>query len=132
MSLMRLDHRDLPTEQARTVARAITDYDPELQLVRLPDGHPYLLGQPDKPYAIVHRYQSDYEHIIENFPESMLDERLLAIVAERDIRRAGGDLSKLDLLNSAYMVTQARARAERDEAARDLIDFHSGRRRSFS
>ena len=104
---MRLDYLDLP-HKGRDIARILSDYDHELYLERLPSGHPYLAEQPDKPYAVIHRPMGLPEYIVKVFPESMLDERILAQVFEWDTSRFGGKLDKFDALGHAKFILDSR------------------------
>lgn len=115
-------------EHARWLAETINDYDDRLFLERLPAGHPYLQEQPDKPYALVHRPTHAPEYVIESFPESMLDERLLAIVFEADMNRAGRKLDRFDALRHARELAQARQIADRKASAADRFEYLQRRR----
>jgi hypothetical protein len=115
-------------EHARWIAEAVNDYDPELSLERLPDNHPYMIGQPDKPFAIIHRPTTAPEYVVESFPESMLDERLLAIVAQNDMNRSGRSLEKHDALRWAANVKQERDIADRKATAADKFEFRMRKR----
>ena len=110
-------------EHARWLAETIHDYDNELSLERLPPSHPYMLGQPDKPYAIIHRPYHAPEYVVESFPESMLDERLIAIVYEADMKRAGRKISKHDALRTARELRQERQIADRKATAADRFEY---------
>lgn len=125
---MNLDYLDLP-ERGRDVARILSDYDHELVLKRLPNGHPYLLEQPDKPYAVIHQPLGLPEYIIKVFPESMLDERILAQVFEWDTSRFGGKLDKFDALGHAKFILDSRKRADEQEELREKMAYTLNKRR---
>lgn len=110
-------------ETARPVARLIQDYNPTVTLERLPDSSPWLIDNPGKPYALVHRPLGLPEYIIESFPESMLDERLLAILIEGDMHRAGKKLSNFDPVGWAKQQLEARKREDELGAANELWEF---------
>lgn len=125
---MSLDYLDLP-HKARDIARILSDYDHELHLERLPNGHPYLIEQPDKPFAIIHRPLGLPEYIIKVFPESMLDERILAQVFEWDTSRSGGKLDKFDALGHAKFILDSRKRADEQEELREKMAYTLKKRR---
>jgi hypothetical protein len=125
---MRLDYLDLPVK-GRDIARILSDYDHELCLERLPNGHPYLAEQPDKPYAVIHRPLGLPEYIIKVFPESMLDERILAQVFEWDTSRFGGKLDKFDALGHAKFILDSRKRADEQEELREKMKYKLDKRR---
>lgn len=131
MSLMLLDHLDLPHEEARTTARILNDYDPDLHLERLPDGHPWLIQAPNRPYAVIHRPFGQAEYVVDSFPPTMLDDRLLGIVFSWDSRRFGKDLDKFDARYGAERIRRERLRGDEIEEGRDRMRFASGKKRSF-
>lgn len=115
-------------EHARWLAETINDYDDRLFLEKLPPNHPYMVGQPDKPFAIIHRPTHAPEYVVESFPESMLDERLLAIVFESDMNRAGRKMDRFDALRAARHIKQEREIADRKASAADRFDYVQRRR----
>lgn len=115
--LMRLDYLDLP-ERARDIARILQDYDHELTLEKLPPSHPYLIEQPNKPYAVFHRPLGLPEYIIRVYSESMLDGRVLADVIRADAAKSGFQLDKFDALTAANHVLHERRRS--DEIAEQM------------
>lgn len=119
---------DLP-ERGRDVARILADYDPELSLERLPDNHPYLAERPTHIYAVIHRPLGLPEYIVDVFPETMLDERILAQVWEWDMRRYGKKLDKFHALEYARWVREERARADKLAEDRDRMKFKLKQRR---
>ena len=125
---MSLDYLDLP-HKGRDIARILSDYDHELHLERLPNGHPYLIEQPEKPYAVIHRPLGLPEYIIKVFPESMLDERILAQIFEWDTSRSGGKLDKFDALGHAKFILDSRRRADEQEELREKMAYTLKKRR---
>jgi hypothetical protein len=126
--VMSLDYLDLP-HKGRDIARILSDYDHELHLERLPNGHPYLIEQPNKPFALIHRPLGLPEYIIKVFPESMLDERILAQVFEWDTSRSGGKLDKFDALGHAKFILDSRKRADEQEELREKMAYTLKKRR---
>jgi hypothetical protein len=110
-------------EHARPLARLIHDYDSTVTLEKLPDGHPWLFEAPNKPYALVHRPMHAPEYVIESFPESMLDERILAILVEGDMHKAGKKLANFDPVHWARMQLESRKREDELGAANELWEF---------
>ena len=125
---MTFEHLDLP-EKGRHIAKILSDYDHELHLVKLPPGHPFIAEQPDKPYAVIHRPLGLPEYIIKVFPESMLDERILAQVFEWDTSRFGGKLDKFDALGHARFILDERKRADEQEELREKMKYTLNKRR---
>jgi hypothetical protein len=113
---------DLPA-RGRDVAQVLNDYDHELFLERLPDGHPRLMERPDHLYAVIHRKPGVPEYVVDNYPETMLDERILAQVFEWDTRRFGKDIDKFDALTMASIALQERRRADEIAEGRDKVRF---------
>lgn len=125
---MTFEHLDLP-EKGRHIAKILSDYDHELHLEKLPPGHPFIAEQPDKPYAVIHRPIGLPEYIIKVFPESMLDERILAQVFEWDTSRFGGKLDKFDALGHARFILDERKRADEQEELREKMKYTLNKRR---
>lgn len=125
---MTFEHLGLP-EKGRHIAQILSDYDHELHLEKLPPGHPYLAEQPDKPFAVIHRPLGLPEYIIKVFPESMLDERILAQVFEWDTSRFGGKLDKFDALGHARFILDERKRADEQEELREKMKYTLNKRR---
>jgi hypothetical protein len=125
---MRLDHLDLP-QRGRDIARVLEDYDHELFLEKLPPGHPYLAEQPDKPYAVIHRPLGAPEYIVRVYPETMLDERILADVIRADAAKSGFDLDKFDALSAAHHVLHERKRSDEIAEATDRLQWETNKRR---
>jgi len=126
--VMTFEHLDLP-EKGRDIAKILSDYDHELHLEKLPPQHPYIIEQPDKPYAIIHRPIGLPEYIIKVFPESMLDERMLAQVFEWDTSRTGGSIDKFDALTHARHILHERKRADELEEKREKMKYLQNKRR---
>lgn len=124
--LMRLDYLDLPAK-GRDVARVLQDYDHELYLERLPPNHPYMIEQPDKPFAVFHRPLGLPEYIIRVYPESMLDERIIADVIRADAAKAGFELDKFDALTAANHVLHERRRSDEIQENMDRMAWERKR-----
>jgi hypothetical protein len=125
-----LDFRELGLPpHARDLPKIIHDIDPTVTLERLPNGHPYLVAQPDKPYALIHRPAGMPEYVIESFPESMLDERMISILFEWDVNRFGQSLDKFAAVDHARHVRLERARADELQEKNDKMAFMMKKRR---
>lgn len=116
-------------DHARPLARLISDYDPTLSLERLPERHPWLLANPNKPYAVIHRSLQFGEYIVDSYPESMLDERVFALIVQGDARRHGFDMDKFDALARSQMLLEQRRREDALESANDKMAFSMKRRK---
>lgn len=121
------DHLGLP-EHARPIARALHDFDPTLSLERLPDGHPWLEDNPTKPYAVIHRSPAFPEYVIESYPESMLDHRIIANVAFGDANRHDWDLENFDPVTAAYHLVETRKRVDDLSARNELQQWREDRK----
>lgn len=119
---------DLPPK-GRDVARILRDYDHELYLERLPESHPYRVEQPDKPFAVIHRPLGLPEYIIRVYPESMLDERIIADVIRADAAKAGFELDKFDALTAASHVLQERRRSDEIQEKMDRMKWENDKKR---
>lgn len=124
-------HLGLP-ERARPIAQALNDFDPTLSLERLPDGHPWLIDNADKPYAVIHRSPNFPEYIIESYSEDRLDPRIIANVMFGDANRHNWDLSEFDPVAAAYHLVEARRRGDELQERNDQFAFSTGKRRSFA
>ena len=126
--VMLFKNLDLP-EHGRRLAEILKDYNPDLHLEKLPPQHPYLLEQPDKPYAVFHRPFGLPEYIVSVYPETMLDARILAQIFEWDTHRFGKKLDKFDALTHAQHILQERTRADEREEKRDKMKYILNKRR---
>lgn len=126
--VMLFKNLDLP-ERGRRIAQILQDYNKDLFLEKLPLGHPYLEDQPNKPYAVWHRPFGLPEYIVSVYPETMLDERILAQVFEWDTHRFGKQLDKFDALTHARHILEERRRADDMEEKRDKMKYMLNKRR---
>ena len=118
-------------EHARPLAQLIQDFDPTVFLERLPDGHPWLEGNPDKPYAVIHRHPNFPEYVIESYSADRLDHRVFANLAFGDANRHDWDLAEFDPVGTAAMLLEGRRREDENEAANDYMAFKQGTKRSY-
>jgi hypothetical protein len=110
--------RDVP-EHAHRLARVMADYDHNLYIRKVPYGHPQF--NPQKPYAVMYGSSSGGEsYIIQNYPESMLDERIMADIISADVTKAGGSVDDIVALNAAHEFMKIKERQEEDAARREL------------
>lgn len=126
--MITFENLDLP-ENGRHIAKILSDYDHELYLERLPPQHPYLIEQPDKPFAVIHRPLGLPEYVVKVFSETMLDERILAQIFEWDTARFGGSLDKFDALTKANWILNERKRADELEEARERMKYKLNKQR---
>jgi hypothetical protein len=59
-------------------------------------------------------------YIIQNYPESMLDERIMADIILSDVTKAGGSVDDIVALNAAHEFMKIKERQEEDAARREL------------
>jgi len=115
-------HLGLP-EHARPLAQMLNDYDPTLSLERLPDSHPWLIDNPDKPYAVIHRGLGMQEYIIESYPEDRLDHRVFANTVFGDANKHNWDFDEFDPVAASKLLLEERRRAEEREEANLQWDY---------
>lgn len=115
-------HLGLP-EHARTLAKTINDFDPTLSLERLPEGHPWLEANPDKPYAVWHRSPAFEDYIIESYSEDRLDHRVLANLMFGDANRHDWNLEEFDPIAATHHLLEERRRAEINEENNLRMDY---------
>lgn len=116
-------------DHARPLARLINDYDRNLTLERLPERHPWLIDNPDKPYAVVHRSPQFGEYVVASYAEYSLDERIFANIVAGDARKHGWDMSEFDPIGAARTLVEARRREDELEAANDRMKFARNKKR---
>jgi hypothetical protein len=115
--------RDVP-EHAHRLARVMADYDPNLYIRKVPELHPQF--NPERPWAVMYGSNSGGEsYIIQNYPFSMLDERIMADLILADVTKDGGSVDDIVALNAAHEFMKVKQRqeedAERRELTRDLV-----------
>lgn len=123
-------HLGLP-EHARSLAQLIQDFDPTLHLERLPEGHPWLEDNPDKPYAVIHRHPSFPEYVIESYSAERLDHRVFANLAFGDANRHNWNLEEFDPVGTAAMLLEGRRREDVNAAQHDVMDFVRNGRKNY-
>lgn len=116
-------------EFARPLARLINDYDPNLFLERLPDGHPRLIDHPDQRYAVIDRPLGLPEYIVQSYPEHLLDHRVFADIIAASARQHDWDKAKFDPVTAAHHMLEARRREDDNEAKADVIKFTMRKRK---
>ena len=120
------EHLGLP-EHARPVAATLNDYDPNLTLERLPEGHPWLQDNPDRPYAVIHRSPNFGEYVIESYSEDRLDHRIIANTIFGDANKHNWDLDKFDPVMAAHHAVEARKRMDQVSAGNELQMWRQNR-----
>lgn len=112
---------------AQVVAEIVHEYDPELSLERLPPGHPNLIGQPGKPYAIIHRSPAYPEYIFSTYSEGEIApnmvERVLGDIFHGDAKQHGRQLSKFDADAFARRLIEQRNIADKTASDADRMAF---------
>lgn len=123
-------HIGLP-ERAWAIAATLNDYDPTLHLERLPDNHPWLKDNPDRPYAVIHRSPAFPEYIIESYGEDRLDPRIIANTIFGDANRHNWNIEEFDPVTAAYHLVEERRRADKIQEGNDRYAFSTGAKRSY-
>lgn len=83
-----LSDLDLPTEEARRVARELRERYPALRLVRLRPGDPDYDSR--RPFAVVDLEPFTIHRVLRTFPETLLNHRGLAEIIDIRSRQWGG------------------------------------------
>lgn len=131
MSLTDFSTLGLPNETARRVAEMVSEYDPDVTLERLPDGHPRLIDAPHKRYALIHHGMGLGTYVIDQFAEADLDHRVLAALIEGDMHRAGKKLENFQPLYWARQLMAEREKADKLASDQDRMAF-ALRKRDYS
>lgn len=111
-------------ENARALATLIHDFDDSLFLERLPDQHPWLVENPDKPFAVIHRPLGAPEYIFGSYPGHLLDHRVFADILAGYAGTHKWDLSEFDPVTAAHHLLEGRKRADEWEAENDRRRFN--------
>jgi hypothetical protein len=115
-----LGEGDLPTEDARILAREIRERWPSLRLVRLSDRDPEFTER--RPYAVVDTEPMALHRIMKVLPPSLLNSRLLAELIDQRSRQWGGMTpDRYWALEKAKSDLKKREREEAHAANTDLL-----------
>lgn len=116
----KLSDLDLPTDQARRVAREIRERYPSLRLVRLRPGEPDYDSR--RPFAVVDLDPLTPNRVLRTFPERLLNTRGLAEIIDIRSRQWGGmTKDRYWALKEAEKSLRDRERAERHAEKRDVV-----------
>jgi hypothetical protein len=116
-------------EHARSLANLINDHDNRLSLEKLPADHPWLQGNPGKPYAVIHRPFHAPEYVVASYPEHLLDHRIFADIIAGDARTHNWDMEEFDPVYVAQNLLRARRRMDDKGAAQELMEWKMERRK---
>jgi|Laugresu1bdmlbsd_1035121.scaffolds.fasta_scaffold24060_2 hypothetical protein len=108
--------RDVPVNAYR-LARALADYDPNIYIIKLAEGHPQFDRQ--RPYSVVVHGAKD-KYVLKNYAEWQLDERIMADIIQADVTNAGMSIDDVQAINAAHAMMKARERQEIDAERREL------------
>jgi hypothetical protein len=108
--------RDVPVNAYR-LARALADYDPNIYIIKLTEGHPQFDRQ--RPYSVVVHGAKD-KYVLKNYAEWQLDERIMADIIQADVTNAGMSIDDVQAINAAHAMMKARERQEMDAERREL------------
>jgi hypothetical protein len=109
----------LYTDHQRRIAGVIRDMYPTVRLLKLEYGHPEF--NPDKPFALVDEPNLLAPYVIMTLHESQIDHRLIARLVENDTQNANSKVNKLELLQQAEALVQAKAEADWEEEKKDIL-----------
>lgn len=101
----------LPTEEARRMARELRERFPTLWLVRMEPSDPEYT--PLRPFAVIDLEPYTLHRTLKVFPESLLNARGLAEAVDEKIRRLGG------ITPGRYWALKEAEKAMRDAKRRD-------------
>ncbi len=88
-----------------------------------------MVEQPDKPFAVIHRPIGAPEYIVRVYPETMLDERIMADVFKADAAKSGFDLDKFDALSAAHFILNERKRSDEIAEGMDRLEWEQNKKR---
>lgn len=117
ISFNRID--GLYTDHQRRVAQVINDIYPSVRLIRMEPGHPSF--DPQRPFALVDEPPLTPPYHIMNLAESEIDHRLIARLAENDMHNSNSTVSKLQLLEMANQLLNAKKEEEWAAERRDVL-----------
>lgn len=109
----------LYTDFQRRIASVIRDIFPTVRLLRLEPGHPSF--SPERPYALVDEPNLAPAYVIKTLAESEIDERLIAFLAENNMRDPNSKVNRLQLLEMAQAAVRAKAEIEWMEERKDIM-----------
>jgi hypothetical protein len=105
----------------RRIAQVIQDVFPNVHLIRM---EPYMPGfNPERPYGLYDRpARLDLpEYLIRTVAESEIDHRLLAELIRNNNHDPNSDVSKIQYLEMAYALTEAKREEEILAEKKDLM-----------
>jgi hypothetical protein len=109
----------LYTDYQRRVAEVIKDVYPTVRLIRMEPGHPSF--DPQRPFALIDEPNMLAPYHIRNLAESEIDHRLVAWLIDNDMRKAGSQVNKLQLLEMAHAALEAKREEEWRAEKKDMM-----------
>lgn len=109
----------LYSDHQRRVASLIRDIFPTVRLVKLDSFHPNF--NPEKPFALIDEPNLAPAYVIKSLAESEIDHRLVAFLAENNMRDPNSKVNKLDLLEKSYALLKAKEEAEWAAEKKDIL-----------
>jgi hypothetical protein len=109
----------LYNDHQRRVAAVIKDIFPTVRLLRMEPGHPAF--DPDRPFALVDEPNMAPSYHIRNLHESEIDHRLVAWLAENNMRDPNSAVSRIQLLEMSHALLEAKREEEWRGEKKDIL-----------
>lgn len=110
----------LYTDHQRRIGQVIKDIFPTVRLIRMEPGHPSF--DPEKPFALVDEPLMKMPYHIRNVAESEIDHRLVAWLVENNNHDPNSKANRLQLLEMANKLVNAKRDEEWQAEKRDLLE----------
>lgn len=109
----------LYSDHQRRVASLIKDVFPTVRLIKLDSFHPNF--NPEKPFALIDEPNLAPSYVIKTLAESEIDHRLIAFLAENNMRDPNSKVNKIELLEKSYALLKAKEEAEWAAERKDIL-----------
>jgi hypothetical protein len=109
----------LYNDHQRRVAAVIKDIFPTVRLLRMESGHPAF--DPDRPFALIDEPDMAPPYHIRNLHESEIDHRLVAWLAENNMRDPNSAVSRIQLLEMSHALMEAKREEEWRGEKKDIL-----------
>ena len=109
----------LYTDHQRRVAEVIKEIFPTVRLLRMESGHPDF--DPERPFALVDEPPLVPPYLIRNLAESEIDHRLIAWLAENNMRDPNSKVNRLQLLEMSNALLKAKEEADWHAEKADIM-----------
>lgn len=103
----------------RNIAEILAEFDPDLYICRLPEGHPQF--NPDRPWSVVVRPAGREQYVYGNYMESQIDARIVAeFITRANNTATGGSYDEFAALQKAWEIVKAKREQEEREQKREM------------